>query len=828
MPFIWTTTPQPLPPVPTPVPSTAISYKVDVVANSVNTGGSLLYNTSTAQYDIVYPTPNIPDANITISTFNLINASFANITVSYGNSFNALVANISSANIGSITANTANVAVLYSPTIITGNVSADPTDPLGIASKQYADSLAGSGVGYETGQIDLFTKSVPTISLQTGHANVSRTTYASLYSAIGETFGSGDGSTTFGLPVVYSETESAEVARYPITPFSRAGGGITQLADGRFVLIMGDSDNGPSNTCYLAALTPNPNVVWQVCTSYPDLGLRGHGTHYLPNDGRVLVTGGYTGQFIRQTCYFGTFTANSNVVSWAQGTSLPDLSMYHAYGVTSDNRAMIVGGVLSGLVVTDRVLFGSISGTTITWSTGTALPYVVQQARMVMLSDGRAFIAGGLGVSNKIQANTYFGTISGTSVTWARGTDMPYEARSPNLTLLADGRLLLNGGTSNTSNFESNTFIGTISGTSITWTQSTPAPLNTSDSITCVDSTGAAWQMGGYSQVNSTTIYRGVIQQNNEINWTPQQATIHTLNPLPNNYIIHIGGVPAINGTSRVLIGQISGNVVSWTDGPRAPSMTSVAGAPDGISAHTTTSLPDNRLLIIGGTNTLNTTLPTLFYNNTTFATVNTIANTIDWVSSNALPTGLLRHKTILLPDNRILVTGGRINASQQVSNTWFGTITGNNISWAAGSPLPNAVFRHGVSVLTDGRIFLTGGADVATRAQTYFGTINANTITWSFGPWLPTASSGHYQQTLRDGRVLVAGGSISNVMYGLIGANSTQVTWIQDVSLPLSYVDLQGCVTTDGTIVLHGGAVGTNRKGDTFIYTQPLSGVYP
>ena len=47
--------------------------------------------------------------------------------------------------------------------------------------------------------------SVPTGFLECNGANISRSTYAQLYSALGTTWGSGDGSSTFGLPDLRGE-----------------------------------------------------------------------------------------------------------------------------------------------------------------------------------------------------------------------------------------------------------------------------------------------------------------------------------------------------------------------------------------------------------------------------------------------------------------------------------------------------------------------------------------------------------------------------------------------------------------------------------------------
>jgi len=55
--------------------------------------------------------------------------------------------------------------------------------------------------GIETGTIvEWTTATIPTGFLVCDGSNVSRTTYAALFAVIGTTYGSGDGSTTFGLP----------------------------------------------------------------------------------------------------------------------------------------------------------------------------------------------------------------------------------------------------------------------------------------------------------------------------------------------------------------------------------------------------------------------------------------------------------------------------------------------------------------------------------------------------------------------------------------------------------------------------------------------------
>lgn len=125
MPFQWNDAPNPpSTDLPIPVPPGEITYEQKLVANLVNAGGTLSYNTPDVAFDILY---ELPTANITTAYFT--NASFKNITVN--------TANITSATINVANINTAN---LVNTNILYGFVGSDPTSNLGIATKQYVDA----------------------------------------------------------------------------------------------------------------------------------------------------------------------------------------------------------------------------------------------------------------------------------------------------------------------------------------------------------------------------------------------------------------------------------------------------------------------------------------------------------------------------------------------------------------------------------------------------------------------------------------------------------------------------------------------------------------
>jgi phage-related tail fiber protein len=83
-------------------------------------------------------------------------------------------------------------------------LSGMPTATMHAAPKQYVDTAVTSAVPAGT-VIYVAMASAPSGYLKANGAAVSRTTYAVLFAAIGTTFGSGDGSTTFNLPDLRSE-----------------------------------------------------------------------------------------------------------------------------------------------------------------------------------------------------------------------------------------------------------------------------------------------------------------------------------------------------------------------------------------------------------------------------------------------------------------------------------------------------------------------------------------------------------------------------------------------------------------------------------------------
>jgi microcystin-dependent protein len=90
-------------------------------------------------------------------------------------------------------------------------------DPNGNPSAEFIAFLTSAGIGTPVGNIEWRpVSSVPTGWLIANGQTVSRTTYASLFSVYGTTFGSGNGTTTFNVPDLQGRFLLGSSAGHPV------------------------------------------------------------------------------------------------------------------------------------------------------------------------------------------------------------------------------------------------------------------------------------------------------------------------------------------------------------------------------------------------------------------------------------------------------------------------------------------------------------------------------------------------------------------------------------------------------------------------------------
>jgi hypothetical protein len=191
---------------------------------------------------------------------------------------------------------------------------------------------------------------------------------------------------------------------------------------------------------------------------------------------------------------------------------------------------------------------------------------------------------------------------------------------------------------------------------------------------------------------------------------------------------------------------------------------------------HTATLLGDGRVLIAGG------------MNNFGYRTVEKSADIYDPASGTFTPVGNMTdaregHTATLLPDGRVLLTGGRDNGTVSLDSAEL--YYPGSRTFAKTSRMAHGREAHTATLLRDGKVLIVGGGESGLPGG--YITLSSSELydpvsgTFSPGGKLLQERFGHSATLLRDGRVLVVGGHSGRVTglgvfaaYGFLSALSS------------------------------------------------------
>jgi hypothetical protein len=195
--------------------------------------------------------------------------------------------------------------------------------------------------------------------------------------------------------------------------------------------------------------------------------------------------------------------------------------------------------------------------------------------------------------------------------------------------------------------------------------------------------------------------------------------------------------------------------------------------------------------------------------------TMSHVEGSDSWSPTGSMSVSRHHHTATLLPDGRVLVSGGSDGSE-------FGVLGSAEIydpaldTWSPTGSMGVSRFYHTATLLPDGRVLVSGGSDdsgVLGSAEIYDP---------ARGTWSPTGSMGGPRHSpsatlLQDGRVLVSNGSSAEIY------DPARGTWSPTGSMSVSRDHHTATLLLDGRVLVTGGLSTSNTWASAEIYDPAL-----
>ena len=277
----------------------------------------------------------------------------------------------------------------------------------------------------------------------------------------------------------------------------------------------------------------------------------------------------------------------------------------------------------------------------------------------------------------------------------------------------------------------------------------------------------------------------------------------HTTTLLPNGKVLVAGGVNSGNAlVSAELYDPASG---TWT------ATGSLATA---RYHHTATLLPNGKVLVAGGFDSSGNALASAELYDPASGT---------WTATGSLATARGGPTATLLPNGKVLVAGGYDGSGYLASAELYDPASG---TWTATGSLVTARQIHTATLLTNGKVLVAGGGNnptVVASAELY----DPASGTWTATGSLATARSGHTATLLPNGKVLVAGGNDgSNALASAELYDPASGTWTATGSLATARYGHTATLLPNGKVLVTGGINNSGTLASAELY-DPASGTW-
>lgn len=696
-------------------------------------------------------------------------------------------------------------------------LGASVTGSTQLATKAYVDITIGNSGSSPFVVGDIVYKSTavtPSGFLRCNGGAVSKTTYAGLYSVLGNTY-----------TPEYVQPGAGQPWRQQYDINTEQSGDITGWTTGTSlpnfnyraqvvvtknkVYLLG-GNNALSNTAEVVVASINTDGTLGTWTTSVALPASIANAQVIVTKNRVYILGGIVNGVFASTVYTAVINSDGTLGTWVTGTSLPTTIGY-AQAIVTKNRVYLIGGIGTSVYTVATVYTAPINtdGTLGTWSAGTSLPETIGRSQAIVTKN-RVYLLGGItdGGSRDSTYNALINT-DGTIGTWTTGGTLPAGVYHSQAVVTKNRVYLLGGMINGTTSLTVYTAAINTDGTVGTWVAGTSLP-GTVDETQVVVTKGRIHLIGGWKGGHSNTVYTAPISGGlNDYSpyydgtYTPPGSLVDA------NYVMPGSGQPwkqqyDINTTQS---GDITGG---WIKGVDLRSITAEAVA----------VVTKNRVYLLGGRGNAS------YYDTVLMAPVNTDGSLGVWSYSSPLPS-LVSTSQAIVVKNKLHLIGGR-NGGSYSTSTHTSTINtdGTLGAWTTSNSLPSIVARH-QAVVTINRIYLLGGFNGGSYTDAvYTAPINTDGTlgTWVATTALPVAT-GDAQAIVTKNRVYLLGGRNNSSYLGTvytapINTDGTLGAWSSTSSLPTILSEFQAVVTRYKVYIL-GGLAGDDSSA---VYTAPIN----
>ena len=578
-------------------------------------------------------------------------------------------------------------------------------------------------------------------------------------------------------------------------------------------------------------------------------------TATLLSNGKVLVTGesGEGGAFASAELY------DPLAGTWSKTGDHTAARLYHTATLLPNGKVLLTGGFGSNGILSSVELYDPVADT---WSATGNLASARRDHTATLLPNGKVLVTGGFGVTSTLASAELYDPASGV---WSATGNLATARRHHAATLLPNGKVLVSGG------FGASGKVGVTYASvelydpaSGNWSATGMLGFARHRHTATLQPNGKVLVTGGFGAggesgvtLTSAELYDSATGIWSSTGSLAVRRRDHTATLLHNGKVLVAGGFGADSTISALdsaelfdptagawgAVGnlavarylhtatQLSNGKVLVTGGGGTATATKalastelfdptagtwkVTGSPSASRReHTATLLPDGKVLVTGGGGAANTLASAELYDP---------ANGV-WKATGSLAAGRYLHTATLLPNGKLLAAGGGSAANTLASAELYDPATG---IWRATGSLAEGRQLHTATLLPNGKVLVAGGGSAA-NAHASAELYDPATGTWKATGSLAAARRGHTATLLPNGKVLVTGGggSAAHTLAGAELYDPASGTWKATGSLAAARRGHTATLLPNGKVLVAGGSGTENTLASAELY-DPATGTW-